>query len=43
MVLFFTAMSERNKTGWAGWFLLGLGAVVAIAGGIILATFPVLV
>lgn len=43
MVLFFTAMSERNKTGWAGWFLLGLGAVVAIAGGIILATFPILV
>jgi hypothetical protein len=42
MVLFFTAMSERNKSGWAGWFLLGLGAVVAIAGGIILATFPVL-
>jgi hypothetical protein len=35
-------MSERNKSGWAGWFLLGLGAVVAIAGGIILATFPVL-
>ena len=42
MVLFFTAMSERNKSGWAGWFLLGLGAVVAIGGGIILATFPVL-
>jgi hypothetical protein len=42
MVLFFTAMSERNTSGWAGWFLLGLGAVVAIAGGIILATLPVL-
>lgn len=43
MVLFFTAMSERNTSGWAGWFLLGLGAVVAVAGGVILATFPVLV
>jgi hypothetical protein len=42
MVLFFTAMSERNRSGWGGWFLLGLGAVVAIGGGIILATFPVL-
>jgi hypothetical protein len=43
MVLFFTAISERNRSGWAGWFLLALGAVVAAAGGIILATFPVLI
>jgi cytochrome bd-type quinol oxidase subunit 2 len=43
MVLFFTAISERNRSGWAGWFLLALGAVVAAVGGIILATFPVLI
>lgn len=43
MVLFFTAMSQRNTSRWGGWFLLGLGAVIALAGGIILATFPVLV
>lgn len=43
MVLFFTAMSERSRSRWAGWFLLSLGAVVAVAGGIILATFPILV
>lgn len=43
MVLFFTAMSERSRSRWAGWFLLGLGAVVAVAGGVILATFPILV
>lgn len=43
MVLFFTAMSQRNTSRWAGWFLLGLGAVIAVAGAIILATFPVLV
>ena len=43
MVLFFTAMSQRNTSRWGGWFLLGLGAVIAVSGGIILATFPVLV
>lgn len=43
MVLFFTAMSQRNTSRWGGWFLLGLGAVIALAGGVILATFPVLV
>lgn len=43
MVLFFTAMSQRDISRWGGWFLLGLGAAVAIVGGVILATFPVLV
>jgi hypothetical protein len=43
MVLFFTAMSQRSRSQFAGWFLLGLGGVAAIVGGIILATFPVLV
>ena len=43
MVLFFTAMSQRSKSEFAGWFLLGLGLVVAIGGSVILATFPVLI
>jgi len=42
-VLFFTAMSERSASRWGGWFLLGLGAVVAIVGVVILATFPILI
>ena len=42
MVLFFTAMSQRETSRWGGWFLLGLGAVVGIVGVGILATFPVL-
>jgi hypothetical protein len=43
MVLFFTAMSQRSTSNFAGWFLLCLGAVVAVAGSVILATFPVLI
>jgi len=43
LVLFFTAMSERSATRWGGWFLLGLGAVVATVGVVILTTFPVLI
>ncbi|GAA3880852.1 hypothetical protein GCM10022381_23880 [Leifsonia kafniensis] len=43
LVLFFTAMSGRNKVLWAGWFLLGLGVAVAVFGSVILATYPVLV
>lgn len=43
LVLFFAAMSGRNKSPWAGWFLLVLGVVVAVCGAIILATFPVLI
>lgn len=43
LVLFFTAVSERARSQWAGWALLGLGATIAVAGGIILATFPILI
>lgn len=43
LVLFFTAMSQRSTSPFAGWFLLGLAIVVAVAGTVILATFPVLV
>lgn len=43
LVLFFTAMSGRNKLLWAGWFLLSLAAFVAVFGAVILATYPVLV
>ncbi|MET4637711.1 hypothetical protein [Mycetocola sp. 2940] len=43
LVLFFTAMAQRSTSSFAGWFLLGLGVLVAVAGMIILATFPVLV
>lgn len=43
MVLFFTAMSQRNSSRWGGWFLLGLAVIVAIAGVAVLATFPILI
>ncbi|HET6302975.1 DUF308 domain-containing protein [Microbacterium sp.] len=43
LVLFFVAVSERTRMHWSGWFLLGLGIVVAAAGVVILVTFPILV
>jgi hypothetical protein len=43
LVLFFVAVSERNRVAWVGWFLLGLGLAVAVVGGVIVATFPILV
>ncbi len=43
LVLFFVAVSERSRVHWSGWFLLGLGIVVAIVGIVILVTFPILV
>jgi len=43
LVLFFTAMSDRNRAAWVRWFLLGLAVLAAVAGGIILATYPVLI
>lgn len=43
LVLFFVAVSERNRVAWAGWFLLGLGIAVAAVGGAILLTFPILI
>ena len=42
LVLFFSAMSSRNRYPWVDWFLLGLAFVIAIAGSIILASYPVL-
>lgn len=43
LVLFFVAVSERNRTRWVAWFLLGVGVVVAVVGVGFLASFPVLV
>ncbi|WP_407319266.1 hypothetical protein UQW22_02460 [Isoptericola halotolerans] len=43
LVLFFVAVSERNRVAWAGWFLLGAGILVASVGIVLVATFPVLV
>ncbi|WP_166849201.1 hypothetical protein [Isoptericola sp. BMS4] len=43
LVLFFVAVSERNRTRWSAWFLLGAGIVAAVVGVVILATFPVLI
>lgn len=43
LVLFFVAISERTRTRWSRWFLLGLGIAVAVCGATLLATFPVLV
>ena len=42
LVLFFSAMSSRNRYPWVDWFLLGLAIVIAIAGAVILASYPVL-
>lgn len=43
LVLFFTAVSERARSVWAGWFLLGAALVIAVVGVVILATFPILI
>lgn len=43
LVLFFVAVSERNRVRWVAWFLLGAGVVVAAVGVGFLASFPVLV
>ncbi len=43
LVLFFVAISERTRTRWSRWFLLGLGIAVAVGGVTLLATFPILV
>jgi hypothetical protein len=40
-VLFLTAVSQRKGPEWARRALLGVGLVVAVAGVVILATFPV--
>jgi hypothetical protein len=41
LVLFLTAMSERNLSRWASRTLLGLGIVVATTGFVIMLTFPI--
>ncbi|WP_430647115.1 hypothetical protein [Agromyces sp. GXS1127] len=41
LVLFLTAMSQREIAPWVARTLLGLAAVVAVIGVVILATFPV--
>lgn len=41
LVLFLTAMSQRRGPEWAQRALLGVALVVAVAGIVILATFPV--
>ncbi|MDR5690642.1 hypothetical protein [Agromyces indicus] len=41
LVLFLTAMSQRELTPWVGRTLLGLAIVVAVIGLIILTTFPI--
>jgi hypothetical protein len=41
LVLFLTAMSQRELAPWVGRTLLGLAMVVAVVGVVILATFPI--
>jgi hypothetical protein len=36
-------MSSRNRYPWVDWFLLGFAVVIAVAGTIILSTFPILI
>jgi len=43
LVLFFAALAGRTSSRWAGWFMLGLAALVALGGVVILATFPILI
>ncbi|MGR2752230.1 hypothetical protein [Agromyces arachidis] len=41
LVLFLTAMSQREIAPWVGRTLLGLAFVVAVVGVVIMATFPI--
>jgi hypothetical protein len=41
LVLFLTAMSQREPTAWMGRTLLGLAVVVAAVGVVILTTYPI--
>jgi hypothetical protein len=41
LVLFLTAMSQRELAPWVGRTLLGLATVVAVVGVVILTTFPI--
>ncbi|WP_448006605.1 hypothetical protein [Agromyces bauzanensis] len=41
LVLFLTAMSQRQLAPWVARTMLGLAIVVAVVGAVILATFPI--
>ena len=43
LVLFLTAMSQRDLVMWVRWVLLGLAVVVGVTGAIIMLTFPILI
>ena len=43
LVLFFAAMSSRNFAPWAARTFLGLAAVLAVTGAVILSTYPVII
>ena len=43
LVLFLTAMSQRDLTVWVRWVLLGLAGVVGVVGAVIMLTFPILI
>ncbi|REJ03994.1 hypothetical protein DY023_16915 [Microbacterium bovistercoris] len=43
LVLFLTAMSQRDLVSWARWTLLSLAMVVGAAGIVIMLTFPILI
>ena len=41
LVLFLTAMSQRNIRGWVAWALLGLGIAAGLVAVVIMSTFPI--
>ena len=43
LVLFLTAMSQRDLTRWVRWTLLVLAIAVGLTGAIIMLTFPILI
>ncbi|MHA7984169.1 hypothetical protein ACX9R5_00055 [Rathayibacter sp. CAU 1779] len=43
LVLFLTAMSQRDITKWGSLTLLGLGGIAAIAGIVLMFSYPILV
>ena len=43
LVLFLTAMSQRDLVMWVRWVLLGLAVVVGVTGAIIMLTVPILI
>jgi hypothetical protein len=43
LVLFLTAMSQRDLAQWVKWALLTLAIVVGVTGAIVMLTFPILI